>query len=149
EANPIPESNFRDISNFRGAGQERAWRGSDRTDHSRASAAPVRLPEKSAVPRRPTWSYIGRIATRLLPFSESRRETPRFQLRRPVLSPKRVGWQRNMAEIHFSAETKKLTRDIRAVGDCGNPDGLRICARLPVGGFLLPGPAGFRSPTRS
>jgi hypothetical protein len=45
-----------------------------------------------------------------------------------------------MAEIHFSAETKKLTRDIRAVGDCGNPDGLRICARLPVRVFMLRGP---------
>src|SRR5438445_12307109 len=47
----MPESHTRKISNFCGAGQELAWRGSDRTGHSRASAAwPV--PEKSVVPRK-------------------------------------------------------------------------------------------------
>jgi hypothetical protein len=64
-ANPIPESNSRKISNFCGAGQELAWRVSDRTDHSRASAGgPV--PERSVVPKRPAWSYLSRIATFLL-----------------------------------------------------------------------------------
>ena len=56
------DHNSRKISDFCGAGQELAWRVSDRTDHSRANAAAV--PERSDV-RRPRWSYIGRIVTRL------------------------------------------------------------------------------------
>jgi hypothetical protein len=61
-ASPIPESKSREISKFCGTGRELAWRDSDRTDHSRANAAAV--PERSDV-RRPRWSYIGRIVTRL------------------------------------------------------------------------------------
>src|SRR4029453_13513322 len=72
-ASPIPESKSREISKFCGTGRELAWRVSDRTDHSRDSAAAV--PERSGV-RRLRRSYIGRIVTRLPVTFGGRRETP-------------------------------------------------------------------------
>jgi hypothetical protein len=44
------DCNSRKISHFCGAGQELAWRVSDRTDHSRASAA-WPIPERSVLPQ--------------------------------------------------------------------------------------------------